>query len=99
MLGVLRLKIRHVPAMEATLLASVSSQGSRRGNRVLGILILRGVQYLEEADLNPRGAMEVRCNVQRRNVLHVAELTMESADRVLMSALVVVRVDTWSEIV
>ena len=49
------------PAMEATeiILTSVSSPGSRRGNRVLGILTLRGVQHLEEENLKPRGAIEV----------------------------------------
>ena len=101
MLGGLGLKIRQVPAMEAieTILASTSSPNSRRGNRVLVILTLREVQHLEEADPNPRGAMEVRCSVQRRLVLSVAELTVENADRALMPALVVVRVDTWSETV
>ena len=101
MLGGLGLKIRQVPTMEAieTILASTSSPNSRRGNRVLVILTLREVQHLEEADPNPRGAMEVRCSVQRRLVLSGAELTLENADRALMSALVVVRVDTWSEIV
>ena len=43
--------------------------------------------------------MEVRYSVQRRTVLSVAELTVESADRALMPSLVVVRVGTWSEIV
>ena len=52
-----------------TTLASVSSPDSRRGNIVLGILTLRGVQHLEYADMNPRGAMEVRCNFLRRTVL------------------------------
>ena len=86
MLGGLVLKIRQVPAMDATktILASVSSAGSRRGNRILGILTLRGVQHLEEADLNPTVAMEVRCIVLRRTVLSVAELTVESADMALM---------------
>ena len=100
-LGGLGVKIRKVPAMEdiETILASVSSPNSRRGNRVLEILTLREIQRLEEADPNPRGAMEVRCSVQGRLVLSVAELTLENADRALMSALVVVRVDTWSETV
>ena len=49
------------------------------------------------ADLNLRGVTEVRCSVLRRTVLSVAELTVESADRALMPASVVVRVDTWSE--
>ncbi|XP_069155665.1 uncharacterized protein [Solanum lycopersicum] len=40
------------------ILASVSNPGSRRGIRVLGILIPRGVQHLEEAELIPREAME-----------------------------------------
>ncbi len=82
-----------------TTLASVSSRGSKRGNRVMGILILRGVLHLQEADLSPRRAMEVRCSVQRRLVLSVAEITVENADRALMPASVVVRVDTWSETV
>ena len=101
MLGGLCLKIRKVLAMEATetILASMSSPGSKRGNRVLGILTLRGVHHLEEADLNPRGAMEVRCSVLRRIVLSMAELTVESADRALIPASVVVRVDTWSDTV
>ena len=98
MLGGLGLKIRQVPAMEAieTILASVSSPNSRRSNRVLGILTLKEIQHLEEAKPNPRAAMEGRCNVQRRLVLSVAELTLENADRELMPASVVVRVDTWS---
>ena len=87
--------------MEATetILAFVRSPVSRRGNRVWGILTLRGVKHLEEADLNPRGAMEVRYSVLRKIVLSVAELTVESADMALMPASVVVRVDTWSETV
>ena len=101
MLGGLGLKIRQVPAMEATetILASVCNTGSRRGNKVLGILTLREVQHLEKADPNPRGAMEVRCSAQGRLVLSAAELTLGNAGRALMPALVVVRVDTWSEIV
>ena len=100
-LGGLRIKIRQVPAMEATetILASVRSPVSRRGNRVLAILTLRGEQHLEDADLNPRGSMEVRYIVLRRTVLSVAELTVDSADRALMLALVVITVDTWSETV
>ena len=100
-LGGLGVKIRKVPAMEdiETILASVSSPNSRRGNRVLVILALREIQHLEEVDPNLRGAREVRCSIQRRLVLSVAELTLENADRALMSALVVVRVDTWSETV
>ena len=96
MLGGLGLKIRQIPAIEATeiILASLSSPGSRWGNRVLGILTLRGVQHLEEAGHNPRGAMEVRCNIQRRLILSVAELTLENADRALIPALVVVRMVT-----
>ena len=101
MLGVLGLKIRQVPTIEAIkiILASVSSPDSRMVNRVLGILTLIGIQHLEEANTNSRGAMEVRCNVQKRPMLNVAELTVESADRALMPASVVVRVDTWSETV
>ena len=96
MLGGLGLKIRQVPAMEAieTILASASSPNSRRGNRVLEILTLREVQHLEEADPNPRGAMKVRCSAQRRLVLSVAELTLENADRALMSASVAKRKGT-----
>ena len=96
MLGGLGLKIRKVPALEAieTLLSSLSSLGSRRGSRVLGILISRGVQHLEEADPNPRGAIEVRCSVQGRLVLSEAELTLENVDRALMPVSVVVRVGT-----
>ena len=69
--------------MEATetILASVCNTGSRRGNKVLGILTLREVQHLEKADPNPRGAMEVRCSVLTRTMLSVVELTMESVDR------------------
>ena len=63
MLRDLGLKIRQVQAMEATkkTLAFVSSQGSKRGNRVMGILILRGVLHLEDVALSPRRAMELRC--------------------------------------
>ena len=98
MLGGLGLKIRQVPAMEAIeiILASASSPNLRRGNRVLVILTLREIQHLEEADPNPRGAMEVRCSIQGRIVLCVAELTLENVDRALMLVSVVVRVDTWS---
>ena len=80
-------------------LASVSSPGSRRGSRVLGTLILRKVLQLAEADLSPKRAMEVRCSVPKRTVVSVDVLTVESADRALMPASVVVRVDTWSETV
>ena len=73
----------------------MSSLGSRRGNRVPGILIPRGVQHQEEADLSPRRAMEVRCSVPKRIVLSVAVLTVESADRALMPAAIVVRAGTW----
>ena len=93
MLGGLGLKIRKFPSMEATetILASVSYPGSRSGNKVLGILTPRGVQHLKDADVNPRGAMEVRYSVLRRTVLSVAELTVESADRALMSVTIMVR--------
>ena len=95
-LGGLGLKIKKVLAMEATetILVSVISPGSTRGNRVLGILTLRGVQHLKEADLNPRGTMVVRCNVLKRTVLSMADLTVESKDKALMPVSVVVRVDT-----
>ena len=53
------------------------------------ILTFRGVQHLEEVDPNPRGAMEVRCNILRRTVLNVAELIVDSVDRALMPATVV----------
>ena len=99
MLGGLSVKIRKVPTMEAIeiFLASVSSPGSRRGSRVLGTLILKGVQHLEETNLRPRREMEVRCSVLKRTVLSVAMLIVESADRVLMPALVAVKVGTWLE--
>ena len=85
--------------MEATeiILASVSSNGSKRGNRVLEIQILRGVLHKKEADLSPRRAMEVSLSVLRRIVLSVVELIVENADKGQIPALVVVRVDTWSE--
>ena len=66
---------------------------------MLEILTLREIQHLEEADPNPRGAMEVRCSVQGRLVLSVAECTLENVDRALMPTSVVVRVDPWSETV
>ena len=96
-LGGLGLKIRHIPDMEAieTILASVSNPNSRWGNRVLGILTLKKIQHLVEADPNPRGAMEVRCSVLRRLVISVDELTVENADEAPMPASVVVRVNTW----
>ena len=75
----------------------MSSLGSRRGNRVPGILIPRGVQHQEEADLSPRRAMEVRCSVPKRIVLSVAVLTVESADRALMPESIAVRVGTLLE--
>ena len=85
--------------MEATetTLASMSSQGSKKGNKVLGIKILRGVLQLKEVDLSPRRALEVRCSVLRRIVLRVSELTVETADKAEMPALVVVRLDIWSK--
>ena len=94
MLGGLGLKIRQVPAMEAieTILASASSPNSRRGNRVLEILTLREIQHLEEADPNPRGAIEVRCSIPKTTVLSVAVLIVESADRALMRVSVAIRV-------
>ena len=42
--------------------------------------------------------MEVRCSILERTVLGVAMLTMESADRELMLASVVVLAGTWSRI-
>ena len=59
MLGGLGLKIRKVPAMEATetILASMSSPGSKRGNRVHVTLTLKGVQNLDEVDPIPGRAM------------------------------------------
>ena len=53
------------------------SPGSRRGSRIVRILIPRGVQHLEEADLIPRRAMEVRRNIPKRTVLSVAVFTVE----------------------
>ena len=96
MFGDLGLKIRQVPAMEATktIFLSVSNPVSRRGNRVLGILTLREVQHLEDANLIPREAMEVRYSVLGRIVLSVAKLIVESANMALISASVGVRVDT-----
>ena len=92
MLGGLGLKIRQVLAMEATetTLASVSSRGSKRGSRVLGILNLRGVLHLEESVVRLTRAIEVRCSVLRRVVLSVAEITVESSDREQMPASVFV---------
>ncbi|XP_069151947.1 uncharacterized protein [Solanum lycopersicum] len=58
-----------------------------------------GLNINQEADLNPRGAMEVRCNILRKSALSVAEIIVESAYRELMPALVVLRVDTWLETV
>ena len=86
--------------MEATetTLASVRNQGSRRDNRVMGTLILRGSLHLEEGDLIPRRGVEVRCSVPRRILLSVAVFTVESADRALMPTSIVVRVVTWSKI-
>ena len=95
MLGGLGLKTRQVPSMEATetILASVSSPSSRRGNRFLEVLTLRGVQHVEEENPNPRGTMEVICSVLGRTVLSVAKLIVESAYRALIPATVVVRVE------
>ena len=61
----LSLKIRQVPAMETTeaILASVSSPGSKRSNRVQGNLTRKGVQHLEEANPRPERSMEVRCSL------------------------------------
>ena len=99
MLEGLSLKIRQFLTMEATntILMSMSSPGSKRGNRVLVTLTLRGVKHLEEEDLSPRMAMEVRCNVLERTVLSVVVLTVESSDRALMPASVPVRVGLWLE--
>lgn len=85
-----------VLASDETTLASVRSQFSKKGNRVHGILLLRGVLNLGEADLNKRRALEVTCSIIRRIMLSVAELTMESADRAQIPAMVVVSVDIWS---
>ena len=79
--------------------AGPSHGGHMNNFGVHGILTLRGVQHLEEADLNPRGAMDVRYNILRRTVLNVAELTVDSAERALMPSSVVVRVHTWSKTV
>ena len=64
------------------------SQVSKRGNRVIGIQILRRAQHLEKADLIPRRAIEVRYNVLRRIVQSLSELTAESEDRTQMPTLV-----------
>ena len=97
----LGIKIRKVPVMDSTetTMASLSSQGSKMGNRVLGILILTGVIHQGEAHLSPRREMEVIYSVQRRIVLSVSELIVESADMSKMPDSVVVRVDTWSDTV
>ena len=97
MLGCLSVKIREVPAMEAIeiILTSVSSPGSRRGSRVLGILTPIGVQHLEEVDLSRRRSMKLRCSVPKRTVLSVAVLTLESTDRALIPVSVAVRVGIW----
>ena len=52
MLVCLILKIRQVPSMDVreTILASLSSPGSKRGHRFQGALTLRGVQHLEKTD-------------------------------------------------
>ena len=73
MLGDRSLKIRQFPAMESieTILAFVSSPDPRMSSGVLEILIPRGVQHLEEADLGPRRTS-------------VDVLTVESADRALL---------------
>ena len=83
LLGRRSIKIRQVPSMLAieTILASVTSPGSRSGNRVQGILISRGVQHLEKVYLSPRKAMEVRCIIPKIIVLSVAVLTVECEDR------------------
>ena len=78
-----------------TNLASGSSPGSRRGSRVLGILITIGVKKLKEADLSPRREMEVRYSVQKSTIISVVVLTMESAEIALIPALVAVRVGIW----
>ena len=99
MLGGQSLKIRQVPAMEAieTILASVRRPSSRMGSRVLGILIDRRVQHVEEANPSPRREMKVRCSIPKTTVLSVVVLIVESADRALMPVLVVVRVGIWLE--
>ena len=110
MLGGLSLTIKQVIVMVATKtsLASMNSLNSKRGNRVLGIaqiqkkwrknsgelLTFIGVQHLEKVDPSPRRAMEVTCSVPEGTVLSVAMLTVESADKALMTASVVVRSGT-----
>ena len=97
MLGGLSLKIREVPTMEdtETILASVSNPSSRGGNRFLGTLTLIGVKHLKEANLSQKWSMEVRCSALRRTVLSVDEITVESADMVLMPISGLIRVGTW----
>ena len=80
---------RKVLEMGAT--GSVSSPNSKRGNRVLGTLTFKGVQHLEKADSSLRREMEVMCSVLKRSVTSVSLITMESADRALMSTSVLER--------
>ena len=97
MLGGLSLTIRQVLAMEEreTILASMSSPNSKRGNKFQATLTLTGVQNLEDADPIPKKTMEVIRNFLQRTVLSLVVLTVESADRALMPAAIVVRAGTW----
>ena len=95
-LGSLRLMIKQVLAVGATgiTLASLSSPYLKRGNRVQGTLSSRGVQHLQDTNPSPRREIEMRFSVLKRTVLSVAVLTIDTAYRALISALVAVRVST-----
>ena len=99
MLGFLGLKIIKVQAMEAIeiILVSMSCPGRRKGSTFLGILIPKRVQHLKEAYLSRRSTVEVRCSVPRRTVLSVSLLTVESAERALMTVSVAIKVGIWLE--
>ena len=79
--GVLNLLTRQilVVLVVGELSEFVISPDLRRGIRVQGIVTIRGVQHLQEANPRPRRAMEVMSSVPERNVASVAVFTMESA--------------------
>ena len=77
------------------ILGLMSIPGSRRGSRILGIKIPRGVQHLEDANLSPLKAMELRYSFSKINVLCAAMLIVESTNRELMSISVAVIVSIW----
>ena len=97
MLAGLSLKIRQVLALEAieTILASVSSPSTKRGNRDQGTLTVKGIQHLEEANPSPGRAIKVRCSIPGRTVLSVVVLTVKTSDRKLIPTSVAVRAGTW----